>query len=66
MQALKLCFCLEDPRDYKKGQPSNTYVEEYIFSSDIEKRAVVVRDRVVVYGFTTPLSETTRNDDWES
>ena len=28
-----MCFCLEDPQDYKKGQPSNAYVEEFIFSS---------------------------------
>ena len=37
MQALKLCFCLEDPKDQKKDQPSNTYVEKFIFSSERPK-----------------------------
>ena len=36
-QAFKLCFCLEDPQDQKKGQPSNAYVGEFIFSSERSK-----------------------------
>ena len=37
LQASKLCFCLEDPQDEKKSQPSNAYVEEFIFSSKTPK-----------------------------
>ena len=37
LQALKLCFCLEDPQDQKKGQPSIAYVEEFLFSSERPK-----------------------------
>ena len=37
LQVLKLCFCLEDPQDQEKGQPSNAYVEEFIFSSERPK-----------------------------
>ena len=45
-----MCFCLQDPQDQMKGQPSNTYVEEFIFQAksqklilrDIKKSAVAV------------------------
>ena len=37
LQALKLCFCLEDPQDQKKGQPCIAYVVEFIFSSERPK-----------------------------
>ena len=42
LQAFKLCFCLEDPQDYKKGQPSNAYVEEFIFQ--VKSRKLILRD----------------------
>ena len=42
LQAFKLCFCLEDPQDQKKGQPSKAYVEEFIFSS--ERPKIILRD----------------------
>ena len=37
LQAFQLCFCLEDPQDQKKGQPSIAYVEEFLFSSERPK-----------------------------
>ena len=37
LQAFKLCFCLEEPQNQKKGQSSNAYVEEFIFSSERPK-----------------------------
>ena len=64
----------EGSQDEKKGQPSNTYVEEFIYifkwkaqnllsaifkCGGCESRRRVVR---AVYGFTTP----TTNDSWDS